>query len=464
MNRQDQWITVTMNDKPKRWKAVQMAFHNRMKIIEALDEENEPAYLYFYLNKFLLAKQTKPKEGSRLSYAFQHGITVEAPHPLIASCLEENPSLSVKTVKQVFKQMTKQYTPQKTAYLLTYFDSFLSAEKITEIIKKFFLDFRRNGQFRHAYQMVMVLLAMDPKNKWGQDMANQMNFQKYKMLYEGAPQSYMEKDPLYAEMQLFEKRTDSISLAALEAYYKGKGRWMDQLALYIDRIRNDQSGSDFDSYIKLVSAHYSADEKALLLWDSYKKAVKDPRLLQELLQAFLHQGRDEDAINLLSEQPSLSPSQSLQLAELLEKDSLDYGQINLEQLQNCLIELQGAEHQEKILRTLIPALLKTWELSAVHEWLKPIAAAHSKLPVLKQFQSMIAMQDDPEQQLSLGKLYFEYHLYQQAIECFSWEMELRPDDPAPVQWLMKAYRDIGQIEESKSYMALYTTMQKSTLA
>ncbi|MFY4775710.1 tetratricopeptide repeat protein [Metabacillus sp. RGM 3146] len=466
MSSQMQSITVTMNEKPKELKATRMAFDNRMKILEAVTDADETFYLFFYKEHFLLAKELKRKENSQLSRCFQNGIVLTAPHPLIQTYVDEHKTFPLKTVKLTFRNMMKQYSPQEVSLILSYFDTFIPKEKITDIFKKFFIDYRRNGQFNHAYQILMVLLSFDKENKWGLDMANQIHFQKYKLLYEVKGKELFEKDPLYGEMLLFGKRKEQASFSKLQSLHASKGRWVDQLVLYIDHFKKGSMKEEayYDSFLKLLSAHYSSEERALLLWESYKGAVKDTRLLQELLEAFLNQARYEEAINVLCEQTpeDLSSLQKKQLAELLQKPSLDYESINLENLQSFLINENSMENLEKILRSVIPTLLGIRELAAVHLWLKPIITKHKKLPILKIFQTMMDYQDDPEQQFSLGKLYHQFKLYNQAIECFSWEMELRPDDPDPVQWMMKTYKELGMIEESKSYMSLYTSMQKAS--
>ena len=41
--------------------------------------------------------------------------------------------------------------------------------------------------------------------------------------------------------------------------------------------------------------------------------------------------------------------------------------------------------------------------------------------------------------MELGQHYAEFKQYDEAIECFSWEMELHPEDSAPVGELSKMY-------------------------
>ena len=61
--------------------------------------------------------------------------------------------------------------------------------------------------------------------------------------------------------------------------------------------------------------------------------------------------------------------------------------------------------------------------------------------------------------MELGQYYAEFKRYDDAIECFSWEMELHPDDSLPVYQLSKMYQHKGMIEEAKAYQQVYTQLK-----
>ena len=61
--------------------------------------------------------------------------------------------------------------------------------------------------------------------------------------------------------------------------------------------------------------------------------------------------------------------------------------------------------------------------------------------------------------MELGQYYAEFHQYDEAIECFSWEMELNPDDPAPVSQLSKMYRHKGMTDEAAAYQQLFKQLK-----
>ncbi len=74
---------------------------------------------------------------------------------------------------------------------------------------------------------------------------------------------------------------------------------------------------------------------------------------------------------------------------------------------------------------------------------------------------MVALCDDPNEQLQLGEYYYQLDSFEKALDCFSWEMELNPDNPEPVRWLSKLYQKLDRPQEAKTYQNLYSTMQGS---
>jgi uncharacterized protein HemY len=61
---------------------------------------------------------------------------------------------------------------------------------------------------------------------------------------------------------------------------------------------------------------------------------------------------------------------------------------------------------------------------------------------------------------TLGELYVEFGQYEKAIECFSWEMELKPTNTKPLQWLSKIYREMGMNHEADAFRELCIDIQK----
>ncbi|AZB41594.1 hypothetical protein CEF21_04365 [Bacillus sp. FJAT-42376] len=443
-------------EKPVKLLVKRLAFYNRMRIAEAVHPEKGTYYLFFYQNQFLTGKQTTPKKGSMLSRAFRKGTVLDAPHPLIDALFSPPQVLQLKTVTQLFKAISKQLSPQETVYILSQFDSFISKEKITEAAKSFFFHYRRSGQFRMAHQVLITLLDADPKNQWAHDLSQHMDYLKYRKPYEGGYPEMKAADPLHAEVLSRKKKNTEPSFKRLQKLLAEQNRWMDQTALYIHYFKKEEDPSPeyYEAFANLLSAHFSDRERAIILWDSCKDQLKEGRAKQDLIDALLSDHRLEDAVSVLIGSENCD---SAKLLSLLSSPDMDYKKLDEEKLQSFFIARQKEEACGQMLGIIVPNMLKHRDFTSVLNWLLPIPSL-----MTENFKKMAAYQDDPEQQLELGRLYHELKQYQKAIDCFSWEMELNPSSPEPVQCLSKTYQEMGMAHEAKAYMSILHTMQKAS--
>jgi tetratricopeptide (TPR) repeat protein len=127
-------------------------------------------------------------------------------------------------------------------------------------------------------------------------------------------------------------------------------------------------------------------------------------------------------------------------------------------IQRLLLKGDNNQSEQKLIQ-LIGKLLETYDLQAVHEKLLPIQKSVPHSPVMQKMNKMITLLEDPDQMMELGRYYAEFKQYDEAIECFSWEMELHPNDPAPVSQLSKMYQKKGMVNEATAYQQLYTQLK-----
>jgi len=118
------------------------------------------------------------------------------------------------------------------------------------------------------------------------------------------------------------------------------------------------------------------------------------------------------------------------------------------------------EKAEMLLENTVIALLKTHEINFINEWLQPFKDNFKSLPIFKKTDTIQQLSNDLDQMQTLGELYYEFSQFEKAIECFSWEMELKPTDPKPIQWIAKLYRERGMIYEADTYRQLCIDIQK----
>ncbi|RBW69770.1 hypothetical protein [Bacillus taeanensis] len=455
-------ITVIDNKEKSELKVTRLAVHDVCKVIEAVNEKSECFYLFFYKDHFLTGKKaSKLKRHSHIEKVFKRGILFQAPHPLINALTKRSPSFILQSFTSLWPKLEQHYTPQETALIFTFFDAFIKKEKIVKIMKNYFYNYRRNGQLFLAYQIIHILKSFVPKYKWAHEIANSLQFHKYMKTYEENAKILPKKDPLYAEQFCFSYREKEENFSILQTKLGTEKRWIDQIALYVDHISSRQKPSleAYQSLLAFLPLHFSEEESTSLLHDLYKEIPNFQPLQNDLFHTFMQQHMYEEAIHLVINN-GIKPSEVHlhQLINLLNDGSITIDQLNVEKINALPVKRINPTMLEKILRVCVPRLLAKHDLSFVNEWLHPFYSANLPLPILQQVHTMIEIKEDPDQQLFLGEHYYEFKQLEKAIDCFSWEMELNPTDPKPVQWLTKIYREMGMIEESKAYQQMYSSM------
>ncbi|MGA9288192.1 MAG: hypothetical protein WBV93_07530 [Anaerobacillus sp.] len=83
MIEQPQQVTVISNQRPVQLRIERLAIHHRIKILEAEKTDGSKFYLFFYKDEFITGKTAEMKKDSLIEKAFQKGIILQAPHPLI---------------------------------------------------------------------------------------------------------------------------------------------------------------------------------------------------------------------------------------------------------------------------------------------------------------------------------------------------------------------------------------------
>ncbi|WP_377891657.1 tetratricopeptide repeat protein [Alkalihalobacillus sp. R86527] len=457
MIEQKQSVTLISNHKPVQLRIERMAIHHRMKILKTVKANGSKFYLFFYQNDFITGKSIEVQSGSLIEKAFQDGIVLNAPHPLITKFLEPH-TIVLKSTKHVLQNIQKKYSPQEVVFIFSYFDSFLPKEKIMQLQRKYFYEYRRNGQLRLAFQILMVALYADFSTKWAQELSNQLEFQKVKSIYEWGGRELHEADPLYAEINAYKDLASNKTY--LDSLYKRDGRKIDHSALTL-KMYLQSSHNQNEQSLPAIDFPLSNHERALLLWNMYSEAPHLNVLRKQVFQSLIELKKTTEAINLLaSRQDEITEKECEQMIEAFQDLETDMDAIELTLLQKCLCVQENRRHLPLLLQTLVPKLLERYDIDFVFDWLKPLYEDNKDLPILTTIQTMAEIQDDPDKQFQLGKLYHKLSQYDEAIKCFDWEMEMHPTDPTPVQWLTKVYREMGKIEESNTYMSIYTQMQR----
>ncbi|MBN8210216.1 tetratricopeptide repeat protein [Bacillus sp. NTK071] len=450
-------VTVISNQRPVQLRVERLAIHHRMKILEAVKSNGSKFYLFFYKDDFITGKTVDVTNGSLIEKAFQKGIVLQASNPLVDRFLTDKTFL-LKSTKQVFQSVQKHYTPQETAFIFSYFDSFLSTDTLIKLMRKHFYEYRRNGQLRKAFQILAILLHFDPTNKWALELTRKLEYQNMRSMYDAEGAELAEVDPLFSEILAYND-LEKNQLYLVSVFQKDK-RKTDLSALRLHLYLHSSNQDDRDP-LTLVEGTFTESESALLLWNMYVEAPHHKILQENAFQALMHLKKTSEAINLLTaRKAAFTASESELLVNAFHEEETDFTKINLLSLQDCLRIKENRVLLEGLLHTLIPRMLNEYGLTYVYNWLKPLYEGNQNLSILSTIQTMVEIQDNPDKQFQLGKLYHKLKQYDEAITCFDWEMELHPTDPTPVQWLTKVYREMGKLEESNTYMSIYSKMQR----
>ena len=126
-----------------------------------------------------------------------------------------------------------------------------------------------------------------------------------------------------------------------------------------------------------------------------------------------------------------------------------------------LAQENAQKQSEQKLSHLVGKLLEIYDLKTVHEKLQPIQRLFPQSLVIQKVQRMTNLVEDPDHMMELGQYYAEFKQYDEAIECFSWEMELHPADTLPVHQLSKMYQNKGMVEEASAYQQIYNQLKRN---
>ncbi|MFC0524330.1 hypothetical protein ACFFGV_12205 [Pontibacillus salicampi] len=439
-----------------------MTMYQQSKIIELTDEQNETFYMFYYKNKYLNIVKAKPfKPDSHIANAYQHGITFPSPHPFIDATLAASDVYKKHRFNDLFPRLQKQFSNQETTVIATFFESFIKKEQLVRFIKTLFYDDRRSGKMFACYRMYRILETFAPTHSWVRSLAGELEFKKFSPLYEKLDPSLWDKDPFFMENTLWQELSDENKYNQLIAFLQRQGRWLEELAVCIKRVEIEPAGSSYPLLTDKLRVHFSGDAYTTVLEDLYSRIPASPPLQSDLLEQYLSQDAPEKALKLIATHDlTLEEKQLQQFNTIVDHIDLASGSLSLEELNHVIASLFTVipNQARTLLEKAIRILMTDHDLSYIKDWLDPLATIPEAQEVVQQIERMQAFQDDPNHQLQLGELYYTFNQLNQAIECFSFEMELNEHNPKPVQWLSKLYNELGMKQEAKAYQKLYVDM------
>lgn len=456
-------LVILDHHKTIRLTVERMAIYLQSKIFEAYDQDQQVYYVFFYKDHYLTAaKTTKLIRHSHIEYAFKKGIIIPANHPLVETVISSNQIYKKRTFQQVIDKMEKILTPHELANLATLFVSFIPKKKIFTYIQNLYYEHRRNGQMFLSYRIIRILMDFTPTHSFVKELSNHLDFIKYAKLYQQQADILFSKDPIFAEKLLYSTIEEKDHFHRLSALLEQQSRWTDIIAIHIRYISINQKS--LPTLLLLLEEHFQDDQMVQVLEALNEQVPNITEVQQTLLKKYFYLRDTEKILNLLSSQNlTLNEMQTMEFIKLLEEFNFEVHHDHLEKLHLFFIpffKLNPKEAVDFLQKWVIQLLTNGYDISTIKIMLQSLRKVKEAVPILMKIEKMHSLTDDPDQQLLLGQLYYQFKQYEQAIECFSWEMELKNVDPKPVQWLSKIYNELGMKQEYLAYQQLCIDMQK----
>jgi tetratricopeptide (TPR) repeat protein len=451
-------ITIKFPQKTIVGSVSRLAIYIPYKVLEVLTPDQSTFYILDFKDKIIAGKDLKNlQKKTFLEQAFLKGTVFKAPHPIISAYLRSKQTITIPKLDQLFTNLQNHFSLQEIAYAATCMDHFLEKEQIINMVRKIYDHFHQIGQLKQAYKIIMMLNDFAPEQEWVKQTANHHQFEKYKASSQENPLSLLESNDKLIGHYAYTFLNDKKYIEMLHSTLNDQCRWVEQIALHYHLLNQKYSIESYPNFIKLLHTHLTLEEVISVLQELYQEIPSLSPLKQDILQSFLDMKRYEEPFRLLINEKNPLDLVSNEIVEniivnLDPSTLLEY----LSKINHLLVLLFTSSSDKKIeiTRNVITQLLREKTIADVKEWFNPLHQCEPLRPMKEDLEYISQLVEDPEGQLELGKLFYQYDLFEQALECFSWEAELNPLDPSPVRWLCNVYKKKGMEHEAEAYKQL----------
>ncbi len=453
---------LLIKDKKKTVKGIvsQAALYARSKIVAAKTPENETYYLVYYQNRLIFADQLEQVETDTfIDRAFREGIVLNMPQPLFTAFVP-NLTVSIPNRNKLFTELQADFSAQEIAYIATTLDSFFTKEHLKKLIEKIFFHYRRNGKFMKAFQILHILAVFYPDDQSVIERLNSQEFYSYqKFYYSSSIADILKKDPLYVDLHCFKNRSDPAIRTMLKDLLTSKNSYVELLLLWLE----DTQKNEVDFYSQMALQLVSMPEWMFILtkrgMNPFKLLPDTRRMIEKMLQ---NSDYEIAAGLLLPFINDLPENYDPILGKLWENMDGEFAAAHLDQVVSILERKEDdgkREHTEARIYQLAMTLLEKFHLETTYSKLLPLQKHSPHSRVLRKLADMLELVEDPDHMMELGDLYVEFKQYDQAIDCYFWEMELRPQDPEPVLKICKCYQQKGMSGEAEVYQKIFQQLK-----
>ncbi|MBT2694511.1 hypothetical protein [Bacillus sp. ISL-55] len=442
---------------------VRAAIFARFMVAEVQKELTEKYYLIFYKNDLIYGEQLeKIQKGSFLDKVLNEGIVLEQKHPLLPVLIPAT-ALAIPAKNKLFHHLQRNYSLLEIPCIAAALDSFFSTEQLSKLIEKIFFHYRRNGSFSKAYQSVHLLSDISPSLEKISDLLHSREYSSYSSFYTtSALPAIQKKDPIFAEFRCFMNRKNPEHYQILSKILKNEERYAEGLLLWMEDERNLTSES-VKSQTELALKYIPLENWILTLSyakiNPYKWVPESRTFIEELMREKQY---EKAAVYLFPFIEDLPEEFHQILNEIWKQMDAEFVASHMDEFlllhQQVAQENDPKQSEQRILQ-LTAKLMERYELPVVCKKLRPIQKNFPHSITLRKLNEMATLMENPDRMMELGQFYADFHQYDQAIECFFWEMELNPADPAPVRQLCKMYQHKGMVNEASAYQQIYTQLR-----
>lgn len=462
-NEQHTPTDIAIKDKKKAFqgKVSEVAIFARSKVLHVITTESEHFYLIYYNQTLIFGeKLDEVMEGSFIEKSFHDGVVLESSHPLLSK-VTPSPSVTIPNRSKVFSQLPSHFSPQEIAYIATTLDSFFEKEVLMKEIEKIYFQFKRNGKYMKAYQVLQILSDYLPLSQIVNERLSSFDFNSYHHLYlpSNLP-SLFEKDPLYVELYCYKNRKDPEISEFIEDILISKSSYAEIILLWLEKVKQTHSVMFIEKYTRMALKIVKMKEWIFILSQVEINPFQELPDAKLIINEMMEEGDYETAaIAMLNFIDVLPKDYDSILKSLWGKLTPEFILSHLESFIAFLkkqINEENHEESEDQIFQLIVNLLERHDLETVYNKLKelPPSAFIGKL------KKMMEIIEDPNRMMELGDLYAEFKQFDQAIDCYFWEMELHHQDPEPVRKICKMYQNKGMAIEAAAYRKIYAQLKE----
>lgn len=401
------------------------------QLVEAHGRSGQTYYLVFHKKRYInTVKVNQLNPDSFIAKAIMYGLIVNSPHHAIDTLVNQQ-TFSCIPLKKMLQSMSKKLDQLDQIIIITYFDQFISQEKIINLFIECFRQHRRDGQLQHAFQVLSTLKNYQPDNQFAHDMLVSLTFQGYQV----------------HEREMF--AFNPLDLDTLESIYQSDSRILERSILATVQLLKKFSNHYWQLFLSTLDP-FPPSIRAATLYEMY---LQQPKLINH--QPF-------------SDQLLMYVDSKRYLKILLEKDFSH--QVNIKAFMSHLTQVEQNTHltiftkhqdqfikridsfpceeKEVVTRMIIDSALKYKPIEDILSWLDKF---DTPFYFTKHLELIKELKENPDSQAQLADIYQYFNHFAGAIDCLKWEIELHPNNETLYKKLISLLKQNGQVEEAEAY-------------